>query len=134
MFSLNYTAITTEGNFGNLNGVKLTTNQVAGFVPKVANAMLMWTHRGFRTRVLVNHNSSYISSFNATNAGANLYRYSRTSVDLGFAQQLNRNLTATLDISNMFKAPQSFYQYVPSRFQDYIQNFITITVGIAGRY
>jgi TonB-dependent receptor len=133
-FSANYTAIETEGDFGNLTGVKLKTDQVAGFVPKVGNVMLTWTYKGFRTRVLANYNSSYISTFNATNAGANLYRFSRTSYDVGFAQKLSRGLSVTLDISNFTKEPQSFYQYSPDRFQDYIQNFVTVTVGVSGRF
>jgi hypothetical protein len=84
--------------------------------------------------VLANYNSSYISTFNATNAGANLYRFSRTSYDVGFAQKLSRGLSVTLDISNFTKEPQSFYQYSPDRFQDYIQNFVTVTVGVSGRF
>ncbi len=132
--SINYTAIETEGDFGNLTGTKLSTNQVAGFVPKVANFMVSWSYKGFRTRVLANYNSSYISTYSAINAGANLYRYARTSMDLGFAYQLNPRLSVTLDFSNLFKEPQTFYQYAPSRFQDYIQNFMQVTAGVAGRF
>jgi TonB-dependent receptor len=133
-FSVNYTSIVTEGNFGNLSGVTLKTDQVAGFVPKVGNVMLSWAYKGFRTRVLTNYNSRFISSYSATNAGANLYRYSRTSVDLGFAQQLTSRLSVTLDFSNLFQEPQANYQYVSNRYRTYTQNFLTITAGISGRF
>jgi hypothetical protein len=53
---------------------------------------------------------------------------------VGFAQKLSRGLSVTLDISNFTKEPQSFYQYSPDRFQDYIQNFVTVTVGVSGRF
>mgnify|MGYP003336460208 CR=1 FL=1 len=96
--------------------------------------MLMWTHRGFRTRVLVNHNSSYISSFNATNAGANLYRYSRTSTNLGFEYRVHPSLTLTLDISNPNGVPQKLYRGFTDRMQSTILNFTTVTVGVAGRF
>ena len=55
-------------------------------------------------------------------------------MDLGFAYQLNPRLSVTLDFSNLFKEPQTFYQYAPSRFQDYIQNFMQVTAGVAGRF
>ncbi len=131
---VNYTEIETEGDFGNLNGVQRKTGEVAGFVPRLVNVMLSWSYRGFSTRIIGNYNSSYISSFSATSAGANLYRYSRTTMDLGFAYQVNPKLSVTLDLSNLTKEPQSFYQYVPSRYQAYTQNFLTITAGISGRF
>ena len=131
---INYTQIETEGDFGNLNGVQRKTGEVAGFVPKMANFMLSWSYGRFNTRIIANYNSAYISTFNATNAGANLYRFSRTSMDLGFGYQVNPKLTLTLDLSNLTKEPQSFYQYLPSRYQAYTQNFLTITAGVSGRF
>ncbi|MBI4658288.1 MAG: TonB-dependent receptor, partial [Verrucomicrobia bacterium] len=131
---VNYTQIETEGDFGNRTGAVSKTGQVAGFVPKLANVMVSWSYKRFSTRAIANYNSDYISSYSATNAGANLYRYSRTSLDLGFAYQVNPKLSVTLDFSNLTKEPQSFYQYLPSRYQAYTQNFLTITAGISGRF
>jgi len=131
---INYTQIETAGDFGSITGVQRKTGEVAGFVPKMANVMLSWSYKRFNTRVIANYNSAYISSFSATNAGANLYRYSRTSMDLGFGYQVSPKLTLTLDFSNLTKEPQSFYQYVPSRYQAYTQNFLTITAGVSGRF
>jgi TonB-dependent receptor len=131
---INYTQIETEGDFGSLAGARRKTGEVAGFVPKLANIMLSWSYRRFSTRIIANYNSAYISTFSATNAGANIYRYSRTSMDLGFGYQLNPKLTLTLDLNNFTEEPQSFYQYVPSRYQAYTQNFLTITAGVSGRF
>jgi TonB-dependent receptor len=131
---INYTQIETEGDFGNRAGTVSKTGQVAGFVPKLANVMVSWSYKKFNTRAIANYNSAYISSYSATNAGANLYRYSRTSLDLGFGYQVNPKLTVTLDFSNITKEPQAFYQYLPSRYQAYTQNFLTITAGVSGRF
>jgi len=132
--SANYTQIETEGDFGLGAGVNRKTNEVAGFVPKVGNVMLRWGYKRFSTRVIVNYNSSYISTFSATNAGTNLYRYARTIVDFGFTYQLDPKLSATLDINNATKEPLAFYQFSPNRYQQYTQNFLTITAGISGRF
>jgi len=132
--SANYTYLDTEGDFGNAAGTVRGTNEVAGFVPRLANVMLSWSYKSFRTRVIANYNGEYISSYSATNAGANLYRYSRKTVDLGFAYQINPKVTVTLDISNLFKEPQAFYQYTSDRYQAYTQNFLTVTAGISGRF
>jgi iron complex outermembrane recepter protein len=132
--SANYTHLSTEGDFGLGNSVKRGTNEVAGFVPKLGNVMLRWAYKNFSTRVIANYNSSYISSYSATNPGANLYRYSRKTVDWGMGYQINPKLTVTLDISNLTKEPQSFYQYTPDRYQAYTQNFLTISAGLSGRF
>jgi len=131
---LNYTQIETEGDFGLGTGVSRKSNEVPSFIPKVANAMLTWNHRGFRARVLWNYHSNYITSFSATNAGANIYRFSRSTVDFGISQQINKTLSFTFDIGNIFKSPQEYYTNNTNLYQSYVQNFITITTGISGRF
>ena len=132
--SANYTTLTTERDFGNLAGVQRKTGEVAGFVPKLGNVMVRWSYKNFNTRVIANYNGSYISSFSATAPGANLYRYARTVLDWGMGYQINPKLTATLDISNLTKEPQAFYQGTSHRYQAYTQNFLTITAGLSGRF
>ncbi|MSU72805.1 MAG: TonB-dependent receptor [Opitutus sp.] len=131
---VNYTQIETEGDFGLGTGISRKSNEVPSFIPKVSNAMITWNHRGFRARVLVNYHSNYITSFSATNAGLNVYRFSRSTVDFGISQQISKTLSFTFDIGNIFKAPQEYYTYQPERFQSYVQNYITITTGISGRF
>ena len=131
---LNYTQIETEGDFGLGTGVSRKSNEVPSFIPKVANAMLTWNHRGFRARVLWNYHSNYITTFSATNAGANIYRFSRSTVDFGISQQINKTLSFTFDIGNIFKSPQEYYTNNTNRYQSYVQNFITVTTGISGRF
>jgi hypothetical protein len=54
----------------------LTRREVAGFIPRAANASLRWSYRGFSTRLLYNFTGEYVTSFNATNPGLSIYRYS----------------------------------------------------------
>jgi TonB-dependent receptor len=130
--SANYTRIETEGNFGST--ATRSTGQVPGFIPKAGNLSLSWRHRGFSTRVLYNYTGDYISSFSATNAGANLYRYAFKTTNVGLAYQLRSSVTLTCDVANIFNKPQMLYQGIPGRTQDIIYNFITVTMGVSGRF
>jgi TonB-dependent receptor len=128
----NYTTINTSGDFGGTT--RRSTNQVPGFIPKAANVGLTWRYRKFSGRVLYNYTGEYISSFSATNAGANLYRYPFEPINVGVAYQLNPGVTLTCDVANIFNKPQRLYQGVPGRTQDIIYNFVTVTFGVSGRF
>jgi TonB-dependent receptor len=130
--SANYTIIDTEGNFGSTT--TRSKGQVPGFIPKAGNVSLSWRYRGFSTRVLYNYTGDYISSYNATSAGANLYRYAFKTTNVGVAYQLRPSVTLTCDVANIFNAPQKLYQGVPGRTQDIIYNFVTVTCGVSGRF
>jgi len=130
--SANYTVISTEGNFGST--ATRSTGQVPGFIPKAGNVSLSWRYRGFSTRVLYNYTGSYISSYSATSPGANIYRYAFRTTNVGVAYQVRPTMTLTCDIANIFNKPQRLYQGVPGRTQDIIYNFVTITVGVSGRF
>jgi TonB-dependent receptor len=130
--SANYTTIETEGNFGERTVRK--TGEVPGFIPKAANVSLSWHYRGFSTRVLYNYTGPYISSYNATSPGLNIYREAFKTVNLGAAYQVRPALTLTCDVANVFNQAQRYYQAVPGRTQDLIYNFVTITIGVSGRF
>ncbi|MBM3854326.1 MAG: TonB-dependent receptor, partial [Verrucomicrobia bacterium] len=130
--SANYTVIATHGNFGGTANRK--TGEVAGFIPKAANASLSWRHRSFSTRLLYNFTGNHISSYSATSPALNLYRMERNTVSLGLAYQLRPSLAFSCDVANLFNEPQRIYAGVPGRTQDWIINFVTITLGVNGRF
>ena len=130
--SANYTVIDTKGNFGGTTN--RTTGQVPGFIPKAGNVSLSWRYRGFSTRVLYNYTGDYISSYNATNAGGNLYRYAFKTTNVGLAYQLRPAVSLTCDVANIFNKPQRLYQGIPGRTQDTMYNYVTVTVGVSGRF
>ena len=129
---VNYTYLDTHGDFG--GRTNLTTGQIAGFVPRTGNAGLSWRYRAFSSRVLVNYTGNYITSFSATSAGRNLYRYERTVVNVGLAYQLRPSLLVTCDISNLFNEPQALYRGIPDQMQSTIILGTTINVGLSGRF
>ncbi|WP_414663145.1 TonB-dependent receptor [Horticoccus sp. 23ND18S-11] len=130
--SLNYTYLDTHGDFGGT--VYRRSGQVAGFIPKVANASLSWRYRRFSTRLLYNFTGEHITSYSSTSPALNLYRYDRKTVSLGMAYQLRPAVSLTFDVANLFNEPQRFYVGTPDRMQSTIINFVTISGGISGRF
>jgi len=131
-FSANYTWLRTHGVFAGTT--YLNTNQVAGFIPRTANANLSWRYRALGVRVRTNYHGSYINSFSAATPARNQYRYARTVTDLGFTWQLRPNTQLFWDISNLTNEPQAFYRFVPSQMERTIINGVTWTMGISGRF
>jgi len=130
--SLNYTYINTHGDFGGT--LYRRSGEVAGFIPKVANASLSWRYRRFSTRVLYNFTGAHITSYSSTSPALNVYRYDRNTVSWGMAYQLRPAVSLTLDVANLLNEPQRFYVGNASRMQSTIINFVTLTGGISGRF
>ena len=128
----NFTILDTHGDFGGT--AKLTTGQVAGFVPRSGNASVSWRYRGFSTRFLVNYVSSYITSYSAASVGRNLYRFARTVMSIGVAYQVRPSLAFTCDVNNLANSPQAFYRGIPDQMQSTIIQGTTITMGVNGRF
>ncbi len=130
--SANYTVIDTHGDFG--SGVARSTNQVPGFIPRTGNLSLGWRYRNISTRVAVNYTGEYITNFSAASAGRNLYRFKRTITNVGVAYHLRSSLNLTLDVSNLFNEPESFYRGIPDQMQRTNLAGTTITMGVNGRF
>ena len=130
--SFNYSLIDTHGLRGGTR--YLTRREVAGFIPHAANASLRWSYRGFSARLLYNFTGEYITSFNATNPALSIYRYSMKTLNAGIGYQYKPGLGMTLDIANVFNEPQEFYMGNKDRFRQNITNFVTVTIGVNGRF
>ena len=128
----NYTWLDTEGNFGGTTN--LSTGQVAGFIPRTANANLSWRHRGFSTRMLVNYTGEHLQTYSAASLGRNLYRFKRVITTLGFGYPINPALNVTVDIDNLFNEPQTRYRGIPDQMQSTNLTGTTVTLGVSGRF
>ena len=124
--------IDTHGDFGGRE--KLSTGQVVGFIPRVANLSLSWRYKGFSTRVLYNYTGSYIVEYSSASVGRNRYRQKFQTVHLGVAYQLRPAITLTCDIANLTNTPQVWYRGVPEQMQSTIINGIAISAGVTGRF
>lgn len=131
-FLANYTVLDTHGDFGGTTN--LGSSEVAGFIPKTANAILSWRYRSFRSRLLVNYTSDGITSYSANTPGRNLYRFESTRVDLGLAYEIKPGFSLTCDINNLTNEPQSYYRGIPEQLQRWTLTGTTITLGVSGRF
>lgn len=130
--TMNFTALETHGDFG--GGGILQTRDVVGFVPRSANASVFWRHRGFTSRVIVNHTGEYITEYTAGSPGRSRYLFSRTVLNVGIGYQWRPAVTFSLDVNNLTDAPQSAYRGVPEHLQFKLYGGATITAGINGRF
>lgn len=128
----NFTLLNTHGDFGGTT--YLGTGQIQGFIPRTGNVNFAWRYRSFNARVLINHTGEYLTSYSALDASRNLYRYARTTINIGMEYRFRPTATLTLDISNPNGVPQKLYRGFQDRPQNTILNFTTITAGITGRY
>ena len=84
--------------------------------------------------MLYNYTGDYITSYSATAPGGNIYRYAFKTTHVGLAYQLRPAVSLTCDVANIFNNPQRLYQGAPGRTQDTMYNYITVTLGVSGRF
>ena len=111
-----------------------SSGQVAGFIPRTANVSLSWRHRGFSSRVLVNHTGRYLTAYSATNAALNVYRDNRTITSVGVGYQVRPTVSLNVDVNNLFNEPQRLYRYIPDRLRDIYIPGTTVTFSVGGQF
>ena len=62
------------------------------------------------------------------------FRYSMKTLNLGFGYQHRPNLGFTLDASNVLNEPQRWYNGYKDRMYRTTINFVTVTIGMNGRF
>jgi len=130
--SANYTRIVTHGNYGGTT--YLTSRNVAGFIPTSGNASLSWRYRKFSMRLLYNYTGEHVVTYNVASPALSQYRLSHKSVNLGLGYQVNPAVNLSLDIANLTNEPQVLYRAFKERTQRTIYNFVTVNVGVNGRF
>jgi iron complex outermembrane recepter protein len=131
--SFNYSMLDTHGLRGGTR--YLTSREVTGFIPRTANATLRWNYRKFRTQLLYNVTGEYITSLSAVaTPGLNQYRHSFKTLNVGFGYQWKPSVGFSLDIANIFNEPQELYMGTKDRLRQSITNFVTVAIGVNGRF
>ena len=132
--SFNYSHVGTHGLRGGTR--YLTSREVTGFIPNTANASLSWRHRsGFSARALYNLSGENITSLSGvTTPGRNIYRLPMKTLNLGVSYQYRPSLGFTIDIANVFNEPQEFYMGTKNYLRQSTTNFVTVTIGVNGRF
>lgn len=130
-FSANYTRLKTSGDYG-ATGVR-STKDVARFTPETANATLTYKHGRFGARILYTYMAATLFDYSA-DASRLRYRDARELVNVGVTYQLRRGLALSVDIANVFNAPQDYYRALPGRLERSTYNGTSITFGLSGRF
>ena len=128
----NFTVLDTHGDFGGT--VDRKKGEVPGFIPFTANANLSWRHRGFSARVIWNRTGEYINAFTASGSGRNQYTKRRTITNIGLAYQVRPAVTLSVDVGNVFNAPQAFYRGIADQISEVRIPGTTVTFGVSGRF
>ncbi len=112
----------------------LTRREIAGFIPHAANASLNWRFRKVGVRALYNFTGENVTSVNLANPALSQFRYSMKTLNVGFSYQHKPTLGFTLDASNVLNEPQRWYNGYKDRMYRTTINFVTVTVGVNGRF
>lgn len=128
----NYTALKTEGNFGNA-GTTLKDKEVAGFVPRTYNVSLGHTYGRFGTRLTYNFVGQSLRTFNASPA-LRFYTDDLEYVQLGVSYRWKPSVKFSCDVTNLTAARRQVYQYTPARMAEIRPPNQTITFGVSGRF
>jgi TonB-dependent receptor len=130
--SLNYTLLSTEGNFG--GAAVRSTGQVAGFIPRAGNATLTWRPGKFGTRIIYSRVGEYIRNYTAVGSGANQFTRERNTVNAGIAYQWRPALSFSIDVQNLFNEPQVWYRGIADNISQVYIPGPTVTFGVSGRF
>ena len=130
--SLNLTALAAHGDYGGRG--RREGRDVEGFVPRTANASLFWRHRGFTSRLIVNHTGESITEFTEGQPARSRYLAARTVLSAGVGYQVRPALSLSLDVNNLTNAPQSAYRGIPDRMQFKLFAGTSVTAGLNGRF
>ena len=98
--SLNYTQLSTKGDYG---GTTATT-QVANFVPKTANAAISYLGRGWNVRLNAVWRSEYLVGVSATPALL-VYQEPKLQVNIKTRYTFSPKVALFCDVENLNKSP-----------------------------
>lgn len=129
----NYTWLESEGDYGNL-GQTLTTNQLAGFIPRNASFGFSYINHRWSIRTLTTYRGASLVSQNANPA---LLRYNKTRMptDLSISYSFSPRLTIYLNVNNVFDSRQGgTYVFIPVRDRHNEAWQQHIKFGVSGRF
>jgi TonB-dependent receptor len=108
-----YTRMESNGQYSS-GGALVTTNEVPGFNPFVANAGVSYIRGGVTLRLQYNYTGRYLRAF-STNDSRLQYNKARRSVDLRTRFNLSRRFDVYLDVTNIFNEPDTASEFFAGR-------------------
>ena len=127
----NYTILATQGKF--TGTVDRGTYQVTGFVPKSANARLLYTYRNLSASTGLNFTGRYPVSYSSTTY-ASYYRNDLTTFDCSLSYKFRPEATFMVSVSNLTEKGPSQYTYIPDRIRTRTLAGMTFNIGVQGSF
>ncbi|MBI2511994.1 MAG: TonB-dependent receptor [Opitutae bacterium] len=129
--SANYTYQRTEGNFGGTT--PLNTDQVAGFVPRLFNARVLYNYKKFGASFDANFKGAYLVAYSTT-AGASRFQADLLRYNVGFSWRYRPEATFFLNFDNITEEGPEQYFYTPSRISQRLIAPTAIKFGVTGTF
>ncbi|MBI5380421.1 MAG: TonB-dependent receptor [Opitutae bacterium] len=107
---------------------------IANFIPMAANASLSWRYRKFNTSLLYNITGENPTSISLLTPALNQYRYSMKTLNVSAGYQYHPSLGFTVNAANVLNEPQRWYVGNKDRMRRSTFNFVTVTIGVNGRF
>lgn len=129
--SANYTYQRTEGRFAGTT--VLNTNQVAGFVPRLFNARVLYNYKKFGASFDASFKGENIVVFSTT-AGASRYQRDLMRYNVGFTYRYRPDTTLFLNFDNITQeGPEQFFA-MESRTSQRLISPTSIKLGVTGTF
>lgn len=110
----NYTWLEAKGKY--TGTTVLNTNQVANFVPELANFALQYTYKRFGASYDLNYSSAYPQAVSLTSPGnGNIWRRSLVTHNIGVNYRLRSDMTLFANANNFTESGPELYTYIRDR-------------------
>jgi len=129
----NYTWLEAKGKY--TGATELSTNQVANFVPKLANFALQYAYKKFGASYDLNYSSAYPQAVSLTSPGnGNIWRRALLTHNLGVSYRLRPNMTLFANANNFTENGPELYTYIASRPRQLLISPTFIKFGLSGQF
>lgn len=129
----NYTWLEAKGKY--TGTTVLNTDQVANFVPELANFALQYTYKRFGASYDLNYSSAYPQAVSLTSPGnGNIWRRSLVTHNIGVNYRLRSDMTLFANANNFTESGPELYTYIRDRPRQLLISPVFIKFGISGQF
>lgn len=125
------TWLKTKGDYGGTTTRE--GSQIAGFIPRVYNVSVGYTHRAFTARLLFSYRSDYLNAYSAV-VPRNNYTLARNVWGAQTTYRWRPNVSFYLNLDNFTNEPQDYYRYSPRQISQAVLYGPTLSFGMNGRF
>ena len=125
------TWLTTKGDYGGTTA--RAGGQIAGFIPRVYNFSVGYSHRAFTGRVLMSYRSDFLNAYSDI-AARNNYTLTRTVWGVQTTYRWRPNVSFYINVDNFTNEPQNYYRHIPVQLSQVVYYGPTVSIGVNGRF